>query len=76
MRKIASCLLIFFLALSVSPAQEARIIDMTDLQPVTDVFAYHATEISALSDQNGKLDLKGFPEGQPIVFQHQSYLSL
>jgi len=73
MKKITSCLFLFFLGVVLSHAQEAKVIDLTDLQPIADVFVYCGTESSSVSNENGKVDLTGFSSTEKIMFTHRSY---
>ncbi len=75
MKRITACLVIFLVGIITTYAQEVKLIDLTDLQPIEDVFIYCGTEKSALSDENGKADLQGFSSTDIIIFQHRSYKS-
>ncbi len=75
MKTLALCLVLLFGCVAFSSAQIIKIIDLTDLQPINNVFVYYQTDISALSDEKGQVDLKGFPTTELIMFQHPSYKS-
>ncbi len=73
MKRIIACLFMIFSGIVFSFSQKVAIIDLTDLQPVANVFVYSGDKFSALSDEDGYVDLSGFPASELILFQHRSY---
>ena len=73
MKKIAACLFLIFSGVLFSYSQIVTLRDLTDLQPVANVFVYSGDKFSALSDEDGRVDLNGFPSTDLILFQHRSY---
>jgi len=73
MKRITSCLILLVFGVVSSYSQKAKIIDLTDLQPIADVFIYCGTKSSSVSDEDGYVDLTGFSATELIMFTHRSY---
>jgi hemoglobin/transferrin/lactoferrin receptor protein len=55
-------------------SQKVKVVDETDLQPISDVFIFSKAN-SALTDENGFGDLDQFSATEVLVFQHPSYVT-
>jgi len=65
---------LWLLAISASLllAQQVKVIDLTDLQPVPDVFIFCSSH-AVLTNEKGVANLRIFTRGDTLTFQHPSY---
>ncbi len=71
MKKLFPVILFSLLFIMVR-SQTLIVFDKVSLQPVSDVFVY-TNDSSAITDENGKADIRGFQEFSDVYFQHPSY---